>query len=244
MTKVFEALERARKDAANPQRDTKIPHMVMPQNATSGNGEIEMEREMLSLYHAIVASLPDLDRRVILLVASHSDEGTSTVARQLARTVSLRLEKAVLLIDLDRSRPDLHVYGGAQTNSETDETEDPIDETLCQAEEGNLYVMPLFQRTLATPRTLDRAREGTFWEPLRQRFDLIIVDSPPATVFPDGPGLVSRVDGVILVVEAEKTRWQVAMTVKEKVIKSGGNLLGIVFNKRRYHIPAWLYRYF
>ncbi len=93
-----------------------------------------------------------------------------------------------------------------------------------------------------TPRTLEFARGAGFWEPLRERFDLIIVDSPPATMFPDGPGIVSMVDGVVLVVEAEKTRWPVALSVKEKIERSGGKILGVVFNKRKYYIPSWLYR--
>jgi Mrp family chromosome partitioning ATPase len=89
---------------------------------------------------------------------------------------------------------------------------------------------------------LEFARGAGFWEPLRERFDLIIVDSPPATMFHDGPGIVSMVDGVVLVVEAEKTRWPVALSVKEKIEQSGGRILGVVFNKRKYYIPKWLYR--
>jgi protein-tyrosine kinase len=46
---------------------------------------------------------------------------------------------------------------------------------------------------------------------------------------------------VVLVVEAEKTKWPVIQDVKEKLISHGGNILGIVFNKRRYYIPRWLY---
>jgi Mrp family chromosome partitioning ATPase len=49
------------------------------------------------------------------------------------------------------------------------------------------------------------------------------------------------VDGVVLVVEAEKTRWPVAETVRDKIKNSGGNILGIVLNKRRYYIPDWIY---
>jgi protein-tyrosine kinase len=114
---------------------------------------------------------------------------------------------------------------------------------LCQVEESSLYVMPLLRRTMVSPRTLAKTDGLGFWEPLRGRFDLIVVDAPPATTFPDGPGLASQVDGVILVVEAEKTRWQVALSVKEKIQKSGGNVLGIVFNKRKYYIPERIYRY-
>ena len=115
-------------------------------------------------------------------------------------------------------------------------------QALCQVEESSLYVMPLFQEVVVTPRTLEFARGSRFWEPLRERFDLIIVDSPPATLFPDGLGMVSKVDGVVLVVEAEKTRWPAALSVKERIKQSGGKVLGIAFNKRQYYIPGWLYR--
>ena len=43
------------------------------------------------------------------------------MARQFAKTVSLRLEKSVLLIDLDRSRPDLHVYMTPRHEERVDE---------------------------------------------------------------------------------------------------------------------------
>jgi hypothetical protein len=33
------------------------------------------------------------------------------------------------------------------------------------------------------------------------------------------------------------------LAVKEKIVKHGGNVLGIVFNKRRYYIPQFIYRH-
>lgn len=246
MTKIFEALQRAKKGVITRETDIDIPKVALPKNVQPGKDEIDMEDEMMALYQTIIASLPDIDHRSVLFIGSRSDEGTSTIARQLARTVSLRVDKNVLLIDLDRSRPDLHVYANLKPEIGLDDVINagaPIDKALCQVEESSLYVMPLFHRTMVAPRTLSKAGDHAFWEPLKERFDLIIVDSPPATGFPDGPGLASQVDGVVLVVEAEKTRWQVALSVKERIQKSGGNILGIVFNKRKYYIPQRIYRY-
>ncbi len=212
----------------------------------SAESSMDMEQEMVDLYQTITAALPDTDHRAVLLVGSRSNEGTSTVARQLARVVSLRMEKSVLLIDLDRSRPDLHIYSKSNPTVNSQgalKTEAEINQSLTRVEDSNLYVMPLFWRTMASPRTIDDAKRTDFWESFKSRFDLIIVDSPPASMFPDGPAIVSRLDGVILVVEAEKTRWHVALSVKEKILKSGGNILGIVFNKRRLYIPEVIYRY-
>jgi protein-tyrosine kinase len=247
MSNIYEALEHAKRQVhvVDPVTETResqensLPMVV----ETPGP---EMEEEMISLYHMIMVSLPGVEHRSILMIGSASNEGTSTVARQLARTVSFRMEKTVLLIDLDRSRPDLHVYAGLKPEwngkNTTESHGDFIDESLCRVEESSLYVMPLFQTSRHTPKTIESTKGQGFWEPLKDRFDLIIVDAPPATRFPDGPGIASQVDGVVLVVEAERTRWPVAQSVRDKIIKSGGNLIGIVFNKRRFYIPAWLYK--
>ena len=221
---------------------SRVPVDVNPTSNPS-NSEMDMEQEMIDLYQTITAALPENNNRTVLFVGSRSNEGTSTIARQLARVASLRMEKSVLLIDLDRSRPDLHVYSTLKAKPDIQDGEDQTGLSLTRVEESSLYVMPLFWRTMVTPKTIDYAKRGDFWESLKDQFDLIIVDSPPASMFPDGPAIVSRLDGVILVVEAEKTRWHVALSVKEKILKSGGNILGIVFNKRRLYIPEFIYRY-
>ena len=51
-----------------------------------------------------------------------------------------------------------------------------------------------------------------------------------------------KVDGVVIVVEADKTRWPVVQSVREKIVQHGGRLLGMVLNKRRYYIPEFIYK--
>ena len=246
MSNMYDALERARREAIVVEPSLGSGAAFENRNGPTREAEApDMEHEMIALYHVITASLPDDEHRSVLLLGSRTNEGTSTIARELARTVSLRMEKNVLLVDLDRSRPDLHVYAHLKPDRSIDEvvrTGCSVDQAMCQVEDSSLYVMPLFPRTTVTPRMLEYVRRSAFWEPLKERFDLIIVDSPPVTRFPDGPGIVSRVDGVVLVVEAEKTRWEVALNTKEKILQGGGKILGIVFNKRRFYIPGWIYR--
>jgi Mrp family chromosome partitioning ATPase len=247
VSKIYDALEHASrtKDSGSLSSQVDVPSVSLPV-PPSNEHYLDMEQEMISLYQVITAALPDINHRSVLLIGSRSNEGTSTIARQLAKSVSLRMEKSVLLIDLDRSRPDLHVYTNTKKSNGEDNKVDAGDspeKALCQVEDSSLYVMPLFQQTMVSPRTLETFKTGAFWEPLKDRFDLLIVDSPPASLFPDGMGLVSQVDGVILVVEAEKTRWQVALSVKEKILQHGGNLLGTVLNKRKFYIPDFIYRH-
>jgi Mrp family chromosome partitioning ATPase len=77
---------------------------------------------------------------------------------------------------------------------------------------------------------------------LKQKYDLILIDSAPVAIAHDGVDLSRIVDGVVLVLEAEKTRGPAVKSVKDRIVNNGGKILGIVFNKRRYYIPGWMYK--
>lgn len=247
MSKIFEALERAQKEG---MKRFEKPHDLLPsaddEKSIQTDYSSEMIDEMIILGQSIDAALPDLDHKIVLFVGSKTNEGTSTIAKQLAKVYSQRLEKTVLLVDLDRSRPDMSIYEKIRPEMDMEEaikTGQSVEKALCQVEDTSLYVMPVFQKTMVSPRTIEAVKKANFWDALRERFDLIIVDAPPASVFPDGLATARNVDGVVLVVEAEKTRWQVAVNVKEKIIQHGGKIIGTVFNKRRYYIPDSIYKY-
>ena len=73
-----------------PDRPVEVP---LPKTYRAPEGEIGLDDEMLTLYQNITMHLPDVTRPVVMFIGSHSNEGTSTVARQLAKTASLRLTK-------------------------------------------------------------------------------------------------------------------------------------------------------
>jgi hypothetical protein len=45
----------------------------------------------------------------------------------------------------------------------------------------------------------------------------------------------------VLVVDASKTRWQIAEKQKRELIAQGGNVLGVILNNRTYPIPNSIY---
>ena len=49
-------------------------------------------------------------------------------------------------------------------------------------------------------------------------------------------------DGLILVVESDKVRREVIDRAREKLLKSGANIICAVLNKRKFYIPRWLYK--
>jgi Mrp family chromosome partitioning ATPase len=77
---------------------------------------------------------------------------------------------------------------------------------------------------------------------LLSMYDWIILDSAPATLFPDVATLGTACSAAILVVEAERTRLEVAEAAKEILENTGTQILGAILNRRRYHIPDFIYR--
>jgi len=54
--------------------------------------------------------------------------------------------------------------------------------------------------------------------------------------------LASRVDGVVVVVEAGHSRRDEILNAQRTVLQAGGKFLGFVLNRRRYPVPEWLYK--
>ena len=78
---------------------------------------------------------------------------------------------------------------------------------------------------------------------LRGRFDCILIDCGALESSVNLLHIASACDGVVLVVEAGRTLREEIDRALQVLRQANGVLLGFVLNKRRYPIPAWLYRF-
>jgi hypothetical protein len=77
---------------------------------------------------------------------------------------------------------------------------------------------------------------------LRVSFDNILIDCGPLHESADAAVLASNVDGVVIVVEAGRSRRDQIVNAQRTIEQAGGKFLGFVLNKRRYPVPQWLYK--
>jgi capsular exopolysaccharide synthesis family protein len=232
---------------AHQQKKTsgKSLEVIIPRNLLNLK-EVEIGEEMLSLHKVIDTLLPDVKNRVIQFIGSRAGEGTSTIVREFAKIAADRIGHSVLLLDADRyqsTQSQFYAvesqYGWIDVLRESGE----LAPAIHHVGKSNLSISPSCNSSVYTPELFNSPRFDEFWANLKDKFDLVLVDSPPLTVSPDALALASKVDGVILVVEAEKTKWRTARYVREKIEMVGGKILGVVFNKRRYYIPQSIYKY-
>ncbi len=77
---------------------------------------------------------------------------------------------------------------------------------------------------------------------LRVSFDNILIDCGALKDSTDAAMLASRVDGVVIVVDAGQSRREEILNSQRMIETAGGKFLGFVLNKRRYPVPEWLYK--
>lgn len=216
----------------------------LPGTGYNESALLNAEEEMAGLYYSIGSLLSGVENKMIQFIGSHMGEGTTTLVREFARVCAVTFGRAVLLLDAASSEPPKNL-------TVTDQEENllsfikngiPMEKPFGEDSGYRLSVCTTSNLKIALPVLFSSSHIGRFIDNLKQQFDLILVDSSPMSLSPDAVAIASKVDGVILVVEAEKTRWPVVESVKETLIKAGGNILGVILNKQRYYIPSFIYK--
>jgi protein-tyrosine kinase len=249
MSNIYEALQQAQQG-----KKTEVPLITLPEEHAvphsppalrSGRKTgFVVDAELFGLYQNISGLLPDTPGRTIQFIGSREGEGVSTIVREFARAAASRFDRRVLIMDAAHHNPTQHLHFNIREDygwRDALRSGAPLCKACYQAGDDNLFLSPISSTPALTPRIHDCAAAARLFTELKQIFDLIIIDSSPATTSPDSVAMTRFADGVVLVLEAEKTRWQVVESVKNRIIKNGGNILGVIFNKRRFYIPESIY---
>ena len=210
---------------------------------TSKSVELEIEEEMIALYQSINSLRSSTQKnKVIQFMSPDGEQGTSTIVLELARIAALKYTKSVLLLDADLRKLDQEPFNITLEHSleETIRAGDPVDKALYQIANSSLFLSRLFKGSGSIRQFLDPSGIDDLLEKLRTRFDFIFIDSPPENVFSIGLATSTSVNGVILVLDAEKTCLDEAKNITDKITKNGGKVLGVVVNKQRNHIPEFI----
>jgi capsular exopolysaccharide synthesis family protein len=146
--------------------------------------------------------------RVIMVTSSGPSEGKTSLATQLASSLA-RSDRKTLVIDADVRRPRVHrVFRSALQPglSELLQGTALLDDTIKQVNGHNLSFLPAGVFDEEYLRQLAAGRFGPILDELRKRFDVVIVDSSPLLVVPDGLMVAKEVDGVLFAVRRDVSR--------------------------------------
>jgi len=223
---------------------------------TQGAQAIRMLRANLGLEGVV------REKSVVMVTSSVAGEGKSTTAAQLAVALALG-GRDVVLVDLDLRRPALwrifdleKAPGVAELSRGTSDpaeavhsiTLDPVavdgDEPVRRdASTGTLGVVPAGDLLAAEPEAiiaspgLRRAIDA-----LRERADVILIDSPPLLQTGDALAMSSFVDALVLVAQTKRYRRRYAQELRRLLTLSPARPLGVVVIGERHELERALPR--
>jgi Mrp family chromosome partitioning ATPase len=166
----------------------------------------------------------------------------------MARSASIEAELRVLLIDCNPANPELANLFGCNPNPGLSDFLDGGAEAAAIIRSTPTHGLDLVPFGSTRPSRLNRyepshmrSKLDTLRTPDGARYDLIIIDGPSSFNEPDIALSASVFDGVVLVIECERTRWEVVKNYQDSLRDSKVLLLGAILNKRRYYIPKGFY---
>lgn len=248
---------------------------LLPQDARLGGGNIRAQRRQRDLHaflypqsmmaercRGIRTSLTftqgQTDHQVLMVTSPNSSEGKSSIAINLAASFC-QAGKKVVLIDADMRRPRLHQVFAAPLEHEdrglsgllagTLEIDEAIHKSGDDAPDS-LWVLPCGAIPENPAELLEHPACRKVLAQLRERFDVVLLDTPPILPVTDPLILARQVDGVIVVARCQATTRSAVQDALGKLRQGDTNLLGVVLNEvdtRRsgysgYNVEYYAYR--
>ena len=194
---------------------------------SSGQGEA---------YRALRTSLALLARegkqKIFTVISGGVGEGKSTTLFNLAYVCAEQGSK-VLIVDSDLRRPVQHKMVGlanrtGMVNVLTDELK--IEDVVQETGVPNLWMMTSGRLRRGSLGIMNNARLRAMLDALKDKYDYVLLDSPPILGVTDAAILASEADGVLLVVQYRKYPKIISLRAKRMIENAGGHLMGAVLN--------------
>jgi capsular exopolysaccharide synthesis family protein len=177
----------------------------------------------------LLYSFVDDPPKVIVLTSAGPREGKSSTCANLG-VVLAQAGKTVLVIDCDFRRPNLHkIFGTRNLWGVTDLLcRDRLLEDTCQEILPGLKLLSVGPMPSDPSELLGSNRFAEFLQQMREDFDYVLLDTPPLGLVTDPAILATVSDGVLLVLDAQRTRkWALYQSVRSLEVV-GANVLGTV----------------
>jgi capsular exopolysaccharide synthesis family protein len=255
MGKISDALDKHGAESEQARIDFKTDSAIIkkasprPKQTPKGAQKQHTIKSDLAGYEDILTRLhtrhPGGSIKTIMFTGTAHGGGATTTAVNFAKTLVRDHQVKVLLIDANMRTPNLRELFDIKNDEGLTDivlNHDTKPYKVINCDPSYLFVLATGGNYVGPVGLFESERFDAFLENVREEFDYIIIDSAPLPSFAESRVLCEKVDGVVLVVESGKIRRHVALRAKKELEDAGANILGVVLNKRKYHIPEWLYK--
>lgn len=236
---LLEFLDERWRSPEETEQATGVPSLgVIPASPGIRDGKAGSRPDAVGLEHYrmlrtnTLHMLADSPSKVIMVTSPGPKEGKTTVCANLGMTLA-QAGKRTLILDCDLRRPMMHKFFGLKnTYGVVDALEggrSPY-ETWQEPVPG-LWVMTAGPIPPDPAELLGSERFTELLDLLRQEFDYVLMDSSPVQVVSDPAILSSRADGVLLIIDPQKTSKDAIQQTMRSLEIVGASILGTVMNK-------------
>ncbi len=217
---------------------------VVPKAGEEGIKERAVKEAYQSLRTSVIFSSKNRQRKVVLITSTGPQEGKSSTVANLGRTLAAAGDR-VIIVDCDLRRPTQHfVHETERDHGLTNYLAAPVDKAdwtdyVKTSAAHEPHLMTCGPIPPSPPELLGSARFTELIGHLRESYDWVLIDSPPAASLADTTQLVPTADMVILVVQHYRTDRDMVRKTLQRLQAIQTPIVGAVLNNvdldRAYH---------
>ncbi len=185
--------------------------------------------------------------KTVLVTSTSENEGKSTISAKLAKSLA-ESGKKTLLMDADMRKSELlknsakknEIVGLSSVLSGASDLEDAVYNT----QDENFDVIFAGQYSDMAVELLENGKLKQALETLKERYDYIIIDSPPVGMVIDAAVIAAMCDGALFVIADCKTSRKLAKEARRQIESSGCKILGAVLNSTEKSTNTYEYKYY
>jgi len=212
-------------------------------NGTPFDLNLHARVEYLKLVQRLFLEQTEKTPRVVVFAGIDDGSGSSRICASVAEVLAAEVRQSVCVVDANpQSTLWSQLTAGGNHRAVTADLlqEGPVRDLVQQLQPEKLWFLAC--RTLSADGLLRSDLLRARFLELRKEFEYVLVDAPPVALDSTSALLAPLTDGLVLVVEANSTRREVARKVKETLESAHVQLLGAVLNNRTFPIPETIYR--
>ena len=194
--------------------------------------EAEVFRELRT---SLLVGMNMQNKTVLQVTSTNPNDGKTTVATNLAVSIA-DTDRRVLLIDGDLRSPNLHSIFGIDNGTGLSNylhKEKRFDDVLLTTPVKNLSLVTAGDNRVDPAETLSLPSFKKFIAEAKEKFDFIVLDTPPVLAVSDTCIMASKVDSVLLVVRSFKNDSPSIMQAEHLLREVEANVCGVVVNTFR-----------
>ncbi len=225
-------------------------------NGSNGSNSLELisDHDSLSAYAesyralrtSLLLSSAEHAPRTMLVTSSHPGEGKTSIVANTA--ISLAQTGArVIILDGDMRRPRCHKILNTKndTGLSTYLSRDiPLDDVIVEETEiPNLHIIPAGPVPPNPSELLSAVKLRILLAQLQDRYDHIVIDSPPVIHVTDALIISPLVDGVVIAIKSGHTPREAVVRTKQALYDVNAKIFGVVLNHVDLAREGYYYNY-